>query len=200
MIKDNSGKIHYSVLLFVVVIYCLLSFVYLENKIVLRIKDKIDNALVLSSFSAAQINCYKTYETIKAEKIVSWKKVNYDFEMMYKNADVILDYSKAYEIVDEVLKKNVLLQNGSKMKDSGYNIASVIVYNVTDELEIISCEADEQNITKVYDYNESNYVYAPNGVCIRETSVYVKVEFDYTGILGGKRRFYLEKCIAVRIG
>lgn len=198
MIKNNSGKVHYSILLLIFSLVILLTFVNLENRMVLVTKNKIENAIVLAAFSAARVDCPKVCNTISVVKNVVDKEVTYDFEKMYKNARIVVSLENAEAVAESIFKENVS-SNNNKSADYAYELSDLIVYNVADNLEITSFYGDKEDNSLIKNYSDTQYIYSPNNVCIDETSIYLKVKFIFKDIFGKSRKLYLEKCIQVKI-
>lgn len=199
MEDDNSGKVQYSLLLLMMVVMLLLTFMNLENRIVLTIREKVDSALVMSAFSAAQADSKAICENINIHKSVTEKEIIYDFEKMFEETYVVLDSDKVPNVVKRILQENVKACNSMKRADTDYNISRITVYNVTDNLEITEYVDGRKLLSKVEHYDSEKYVYSPNGVCINVTSIYLKVEFNLSDIFGKSRKVYLEKCIQIKL-
>lgn len=196
---DNSGKVHYSLLLLIMTVMLLFVFMNLENRIVLSIREKVDSTLVMSAFSAAQADSKAICENINIHKNVTEKEIVYDFEKMFEETYVVLDTDKVSDVVKRILQENVKAVNGMKRADTDYNISRIIVYNVTDNLDVTEYVDGRKVQLQVEHYDSEKYVYSPNGVCINVTSIYLKVEFNLSDIFGKSRKVYLEKCIQIKL-
>lgn len=141
-------------------------------------KDKMDNSLLISAFSASLCDCKKMAGRMEPIKVVRNDKVFYDFEQMYEETGIIV-HTDNVKIMENAL-------------------TTLIIYNVDDDLKIYKLENGEESFATIPDYSEANTITAPNGVPILKTSVYVKAEFVVKGMLGRKKSVFLEKCIALQ--
>lgn len=176
--EKNRGNVHYSVLLLMFFLIVLLSFVFLEIRIVINQKDQVDNSLVISAFSASVCDCVAMAEVMEPIKIKQNDEVVYDFEQMYQNTGIIVQ-TEDIRIMEEA-------------------VTTLIIYNVGEDLEIYKLENGHESRKIIKDYGENNRITSPNGVPILKTSVYVKADFTVCGILSRKKNVFLEKCIVLQ--
>lgn len=195
---DDSGRIHYSVLLMFFIIITLLSFMLLDNKIINHEKDNIDNSLTMAAFSGALCDGLKTVSGMEIVKKDVNGTVTYDFEAMYLTKGIQLKTVKVKETVEKIFLGNIAWKNAGEVMAENYSIKNVILYNLGEELEIYEWENGEESVYKIKDYGYDNYIHSPNGICIDRTSLYVCAEITILGILKHQRKVQLEKCIALK--
>lgn len=195
---DNCGRIHYSFLLMIFIVITLLSFMLLDGKIISHVKDKADNSLVTAAFSASSCDGRKMSDRMKIIKEDDNGIVTYNFEKMFSDAGILLKTEAAKENAERIFLKNAAPKGINGNTASGHQIKSVIIYNVSENLEIYKWENGKEFFDKIYDYGKDNYILSPNGVCIDKTSLYVSAELTIQGLFNHQRRVKVEKCIALR--
>lgn len=193
--SNNEGKVQYSYLIMIFFMIVILSFMLFEKNMVINIKDKLDGMIVLAGFSGTQIDCLETFKTINVKKEVSEEKISYDFEEMYKEAFILLEYSKVEEIISQIFDDNMKASKDSMISQSKLN--EVIIYNVGEDLKKYIYNGNSVKYEFIENYSNDNYIFSPNGVCIDRTMIYIKLEFLYRGIISSKRKLFYEKCIAI---
>lgn len=176
----------------------LLSFMLLDNKIVVHTKDRIDNALTVSAFSGSLCDYEKMVDSMTIAKDKTESVITYNFDQIYAHADIYIDYESACENIKSIFEENVLLQEIKNQTAGEFQIVSVIIYNVGEELEIYKFENSKETYDRIDNYGNDKYISSPNGVCIDCTSVYIKAEFTFEGIFHHSRQVSLEKCIALK--
>lgn len=176
MKENNQGKVQYAYLLLIAVVTVLLCMAVLENKMVLLVKNRMENVLTASGFSGTLCDLKNMVESMTVIKREENGQIFYDFEAMYDSAAVYLDEKGMEEHIDRVLEENI--RSGGLMREliMEYSLDEVILYN---------------------QYG-TNPVTAPNGVILDCPGIYLRVRLDIRGIFGKRRTVYLDKCIAVR--
>ncbi len=172
----NQGKVQYAYLLLTASFVVMLGFVILENRMVVQIRDRIDNVLTLSGFSGTLCDLQKISGSMEAVKKNVDGEVYYDFEKMYENADIVLEEKGMKERVYTVLQKNISGDGMMKKLIAGYSLEEVILYN-----------EPVQEMTV-----------APNGVPVTGPGLYLRIKLNIRGILGKLHTVYVDKCIVVK--
>lgn len=172
----NQGKIQYAYLLFIAAFVVLLGFAILENRMVIQVRDRIDNVLILSGFSGTLGDFRKISDSMHVIKKDTGGQVCYDFEEMYKNTDVFIAEEGLEERVQSVLQKNLSDDGMMRKMITGYSLEDVILYNEPIEEKTI----------------------APNGMRIENPSLYLRIKLNIKGIMGRIHTVYLDKCIVVK--
>ncbi len=152
------------------------------------LRDKIENELVISVFSACMFDMEKVYNSVCVQK--SSDEMEYDFDSIYQGLDIYIDYDKVYEIVSEILTENINYNNiGGKLIINPY-VKKIIIYNMSDY--------PVQHIWKMGSWNDvsGDYV-SPNNIIIDKTSIYVEMEFAIRGFMGIERKLSMEKCFSL---
>lgn len=172
----DQGKIQFAYLLFIAAFMVLLGFAVLENRMVIQVRDKIDNVLTVSGFSGTLGDFRKISDSMHVIKKNADGQIYYDFEEMYKNAAVFITEEGLEERVRSVLQKNLSDDGMMKKMITGYSLEDAILYN----------EPIKENTV------------APNGMLIKYPSLYLRIKLNIKGIMGRIHTVYLDKCIVVK--
>ena len=174
--RNNEGKIQYAYLLFIAVFTAFLGMAVLENKIVLQVKNRIDNVLTVSGFSGTLCDLQKMSGSMSVIKGEENGQIYYDFEAMYDSASVYIDELGLKERINLMFEENIQRDGLMRELILEYSLDELILYN---------------------EYVQ-NPVAAPNGVTLYSPGIYLRIRLNIRGLLGKIRTVYLDKCIVVR--
>lgn len=172
----NSGKVQYAYLLLIASFAVLLGFCVLDNRMVIQVRDRVDNVLTLSGFSGTLCDYGRISDSMSVIKKEEKGQVIYDFEKMYGKTALYIREEGIEERVSRILEKNLSEDGMMRNLVTGYALDELILYN-----EPVSADT-----------------VAPNGVIMTEPGIYLRVKLNIRGIMGKIHTVYLDKCIMVK--
>lgn len=178
---DNQGRVHYYC-----IVYCFLGFLILSYMIlwlsVLRVqKQALENFMIETLFSASILErdefSEKYLEQLRG--ILSMNGTfNLDFYQQQRKMEELLKQTKpviATTLAKEQIEKMVVQYNREhKGLLRNFKLEDVLFYAEGKDGE-----------------------YTPNGVPIRNTSIYMKLQFDVCNVFFTKQQASMEKCIEI---
>lgn len=174
---NNQGKVRYGYLLFIAAFTVLLGYAVMENRMVVHVRDRVDNVLTVSCFSGTLCDFHRMRESMTTEKYVQDGRIYYDFEAMYQGMDIHILENNLNERICAILGENIFHDGVMRELISGYSLDELILYQ---------------------DFPDGS-VTAPNGVTLNEPGIYIKLKINIKGILGKIHTVYQDKCVVVRI-
>lgn len=170
MTNNNSGRVHYGVLLLTTLVTIILFSAVLEVKALMHHADGISDGILLSNLASAAVDSAKFVESMEIEKSADGK---FDVRRMVENAEVFIDEGRAYS---EFLR---LLQKNQSLYGDVCEISEFIVYNFSKEKVCVSAYSNGQWNSRIFEGEE---VVTPNGITVQKTSVYAKINTRYDGL------------------
>lgn len=183
---DNSGKIHYGLLILTTLIAVLLMEMSLELRFITNKRDSLSDGILLSDLSACTADAERF---VNSMEIIKGTDGSYDFRKMAENAVIEIDEQAA---LDEFMR---LMELNRSLYGVYGSLTGFIVYNINGNITEVSTFSDGRWTQRTV----CETLYTPNGVPVVNTGVYACVNTVIDGLIIKNREVLLENCVMLRI-
>lgn len=186
MIKDNSGKVHYGIMILILAAIAVIMTGLIENRYILYRRDSISDGILLSNLAAC---IAKPEQFVDSMTIVRNENGIYDVRSMADTAELYIDTTAA---LDRFIK---LSQENAGLYGDGFIIEKFVVYNIKKD----GCVVSEYTGNVWNEYISYGDVVTDNDVRMTKSGVYARISVMLDGMVTGKRRAAIENCVMLEL-